>query len=489
MKVSIVTEGFQNTGYGHITRCLSIAQAFEERNIFPTLYVNGDENSKPFLPSNNYKIIDWLQRPTLLISEIKNSDVLIMDSYLAGKEFYENLSKHSRISLFIDDNLRVEYPVGIILNGTVNADTFHYPNNRRNDYLLGSRYIPLRKDFWNVPSRKISQTLTSILITFGGQDIQNLTLPIIKALEENFPKVKKKIVIGSGFTQTIEIEKCKNDFVELFFSPGSSEMLKLMLSSDIAISASGQTLYELAVTGTPTIAIGIADNQKNNIAEWKKKGFLHDPIFYGDVNILRKIISQVEKFQSVSIRKKLSGIGRENVDGHGSRRVVEFIIDKICSKQNFYLRKATQSDSQKVFNLSNDPEVRMQSITREPIVWEDHAVWFSKKISDENYIFLLAFDKKDNFIGQVKFQIEKDFAVISISISDNYRGKGLSKKILNESCLSIFQEKNFLKKIIAYIRQNNTASIGGFKSAGFTFAEEKQLNGEAFLRFILERKN
>ena len=488
MKVSIVTEGFQNTGYGHITRCLSITQAFEERNIFPTIYLNGDENSKTFLPANNYKIIDWLQKPASLLSEIINSDVLIIDSYLAGKDFYENLSKHSKVSLFIDDNLRIEYPAGIILNGTVNAENFPYPTKAGHDKLLGSRFIPLRKEFWNPSQKKINQTLKSILITFGGQDIKNLTLPILKTLNERFPDLKKYVVIGNGFTQTSQIEKEKNSSVEFYYSPDSEKMLELMLASDIAVSAAGQTIYELAAAGTPTIAVGVAENQKNNIAEWKKKGFLHDPVFYGDVNLARKIIAQVEKFQSVTIRKKLSSIGKGNVDGLGSHRAVDFIIERLCGSRNFYLRNASLSDSQMVFNLSNDPSVREQSINKETISWENHNEWYGKKISDHNYIFLLALDKKDNFIGQVRFQKEKDKVVISISITEQFRGKGLAKKILTESCARVFQTAGNVNAIIAYIRPDNKASIGGFTSAGFFPSGEESIHNEVFLKFILKRK-
>lgn len=44
MKVFIITEGSKNTGFGHITRCLSLYQAFEERGILPKFMINGDNN-------------------------------------------------------------------------------------------------------------------------------------------------------------------------------------------------------------------------------------------------------------------------------------------------------------------------------------------------------------------------------------------------------------------------------------------------------------
>ncbi|MEW6195432.1 MAG: glycosyltransferase [Bacteroidota bacterium] len=326
MKISIVTEGFQSTGYGHITRCLSLYQAFEERNIFPTLYINGDEASKLFAPDTQLKIIDWIKYPTKLAGEIKNSDVLIIDSYIGGIDHYNNFSRLSKISLFLDDNLRMDYPNGIILNGTINAEILPYKKEAGKEYLLGAKFIPIRKEFWNQPHRKINQDISSILITYGGQDVKDLTLPTLKTLEEIFPRIKVNVVLGNNKNLEDKISKSAN--VTVWHSIDAKQMMELMLNSDIAISAAGQTLYELAVTGTPTIAIAVADNQKNNILGWKKKGFLIDPIFYNDINLLRKIIGQINILSSVKIRKKLSYAGESNINGQGARSIISLLLLK-----------------------------------------------------------------------------------------------------------------------------------------------------------------
>lgn len=44
MKVFIITEGGKNIGFGHITRCLSLYQAFKEKEIIPELILNSDDN-------------------------------------------------------------------------------------------------------------------------------------------------------------------------------------------------------------------------------------------------------------------------------------------------------------------------------------------------------------------------------------------------------------------------------------------------------------
>lgn len=485
MKVSIITEGFRNTGYGHITRCISLYQAFQERKIFPTLYVNGDEKSKKFLINFNYEIIDWLNHPAQLIKKIINSDILIIDSYLASKEFYDNIYKFTKILLIIDDYMRIDYSAGIVLNGTINAEQFQYPNKKEVEYLLGSKYIPIRKAFWDIPNRKYKNNLSLILITFGGQDIRNLTLPVVKALIDYDPDLKLKVVFGNKNSEEFKEEQKIN--AEFYFSVNEEEMKNLMLECDLAIAAAGQTLYELAATGTPTIAVAVADNQRHNINEWHEAGFLLEPIYYNDINCIKKIIDQVEKMKSIRIRKKLGKNGKAKVDGKGSQIIVDFLIDKLCSVDGFYLRKATADDSEIVYKLSNEPEVRQQSINKNFIEREEHEVWFNNKIVDKNYLFLLAFDKSDNFIGQIRFHIDYNHAVVSISFTKEFRGKGLSKKIIKEACKILMDEFTSIKYVYAYILPDNKASINGFKSAGFILSGEEVFNNEKFLKFILER--
>jgi spore coat polysaccharide biosynthesis predicted glycosyltransferase SpsG/RimJ/RimL family protein N-acetyltransferase len=486
MKVSIITEGFLNTGYGHITRCLSLYQAFEEKRIYPVLYVNGDENSKAFLNNLDFKIFDWLHHPADLVKEISYSDILIIDSYIAGKEFYEKASQSCGISLFIDDTMRLEYPKGTILNGTLNAETFPYKKNSIHDYLLGSKYIPLRKEYGFFPGRKINKDVQSILITFGGQDPKKLTKPVLNAVREMFPGFILTVVIGNGFADIDSFRSVENERTKFIFSPDSKKMNELMLSCDIAISAAGQTLYELAATGTPAISIAVAENQKPNIYEWKKNKFLIDPIFSTDINYLRKVTGQINSLLSITQRKKAGSIGRAFVDGRGAQRVVEHLIDKHCLVNYFYLRKAVLDDSKNILALSNEPSVRTQSITKTQIGFDEHNKWFSKKISEEDYIFLLAFDKKNNFIGQVRFQIQNNSAVVSISIRNEFRGKGLSKKILKEACIKTFRQKN-IEKIIAYILPNNIASTKAFTSIGFVPDGEEILGDETFYKFVLSK--
>ena len=76
----------------------------------------------------------------------------------------------------------------------------------------------LRAEFWNVSKLEINDNVKNILITMGGNDLRNLTPKILELLNDNFPKVNKKVIIADSFKNTKEIESLKNEHVELIYS-------------------------------------------------------------------------------------------------------------------------------------------------------------------------------------------------------------------------------------------------------------------------------
>ena len=100
MNVVILTEGGKNKGFGHVARCSSIYNAFEQFNILPKLIIDGDESVKSILNDVDFEIIDWLND----LSVISESDIVVVDSYLANIDIYENIAKKTNLTVYIDDN-------------------------------------------------------------------------------------------------------------------------------------------------------------------------------------------------------------------------------------------------------------------------------------------------------------------------------------------------------------------------------------------------
>jgi len=101
-----------------------------------------------------------------------------------------------------------------------------------------------------------------------------------------------------------------------------------MLKCDVAIAGGGQTTYELAATGTPAVAIRLADNQSGNLQGLSAKDALE---WVGDVQdgdtesrvigTLRNLAEHADK------RARMSQAGRALVDGGGADRVAQAVLE------------------------------------------------------------------------------------------------------------------------------------------------------------------
>lgn len=324
MKVIILTEGGEIGGLGHIQRCLAISQAFEEKGIKSQFIVNGDDSVKKALKEKNYQICSWLKKRNEFFELAKKVDIVIIDSYLGDISFYKKLSELVRVPVYIDDNKRLDYPRGIVVNGGIHARELKYLKKDSIRYLLGNQYAPLRKLFWEARGRETRDAIEGVMVTTGGHDPQNVMPKIVKFLKVNYPVLRKDIIIGNAFGNIDAIKREIDKNTNLIYSPDTRKMKDIMSRSDVAISSGGQTLYELARMGVPTIAFRQAENQRLNLEAWDKKGFIEYVGGYDD--FARKISQGLDRLPLRKERVRRGGIGMRLVDGQGARRIREALL-------------------------------------------------------------------------------------------------------------------------------------------------------------------
>lgn len=329
MKVIILTEAGKNIGLGHLARCIALYQAFESKGADLKILVNSDESIKNLLAKNKYVFIDWLNEEERLFDELRGATAIIIDSYLADFNLYKRISKAADTCVYIDDNKRLDYPEGIVLNANIYAEELDYPRNERLAYLLGNRYSLLRKEFWGIPEKKIGERIESVLVTFGGDDGRNMTAGVLKILKQEFPGLRKNVIIGKCFRNIKKVLSLKDKKTDFIYDPSAERMKQAMLSADIAISSGGQTLYELACTGLPTIAVAVSDNQLRNVAGFEKSGFLKLAGWWKDGSTEQNIVKFIRGFEGVRERMVSSGIGRSLISGRGVFLSMEAITAKI----------------------------------------------------------------------------------------------------------------------------------------------------------------
>lgn len=94
-----------------------------------------------------------------------------------------------------------------------------------------------------------------------------------------------------------------------------------MLAADVAVSAAGQTLYELARCGCPTLLFGVADNQRRHMTYWPETGAGRGVGWWDDPALEANILDGLRTL-SLEDRIAMSQAGPRLVDGQGIRRLL-----------------------------------------------------------------------------------------------------------------------------------------------------------------------
>lgn len=453
-KMYILTEGGHKVGYGHITRCSALYEELEKREYDVTFVINGDDEVSSVLGDKKFILKDWRDK-NYLSNLLYEKDCVIIDSYLANEDIYEYIAYRVKKALYIDDNMRINYPKGIVCNPSIYGKELKYPFKEDMKYLLGIDYVILRKEFINIPEKKFKDKIEDILITFGGSDITNITPKILKELRKNYSQVNKHVIIGKGFINLEEIKNISDEKTFFYYNLDAEEMKNLMLKCDFAISAAGQTIYELLRVGIPFIPIQVADNQENNIKGLEKIGIINQ-----DIDEISKLLVPQDVI----------------IDGKGVERIIDFFLS------SFFIREVRDMDKKNIFDLSNEDYVRKYSLNQEKIIWENHLKWFEKQKNNENILFFIVENLEKYFLGQIKFEINenKEEATVSISFKDTIKGQGLGKVLLGDAIKKIKSKNEKIKYIRAIINNDNIPSYKLFKSLDFIL----DIKGMEFSEYI-----
>ena len=321
----IATEAGKESGYGHLNRSCAYYDAFHSLGVKTTIIVNGDPSVMKFVQGKSSEIFDWIHDEERYVKNVKEHDIVIIDSYLCEVQKYESVIRCNKLLVSLDDYQRLSYPGGIVVNGAIGAEKINYKIRGLVKLFVGVKYAPLRKDFWNVPENKISKDLKNILVTFGGSDANNYIIKTLEILSQIAPEINRKVVFGGDKNKLRAMQKFESSNTVLLHNITAKHMIKTMSESDLAISAAGQTLYELARIGVPTIAMKIATNQTGNINGMSEAGFVTRMESFDELPGL------VDEYIDYDYRSKKSAIGRRLVDGQGSKRIVREILNELLS--------------------------------------------------------------------------------------------------------------------------------------------------------------
>lgn len=454
-KIYFRADGNAQMGLGHVFRSLALTEMLNEnfdcrfiiRNPLPTLKTEilAVCNSIIELPETD----DFTPETTYLLSIINQNDIIVLDGYHFVTDYQKAFKNQGIKVVCIDDIHAYHFVVDVVINHAGGITKSDYSAEHETQFYLGLQYALLRKPFREIAKNKVEKP-NNLFICLGGADPKNDTLEILKKVEKTGETNTCFLIVGGAYLHQKSLEKFLEKTtlnVELLSNLSADDMVFYMNQCARAITPPSTISYEYLSTGGLLYLKVIADNQINI-----NRYFLQD-------NLALSFDDDFENHHQNAIEKFLKN--QPNLfDGNQQKRFLNIFCDLVITT-----RLANLDDCKLYFDWTNDPLTRQQSFNSEPIIFEQHEVWFNRRLSDENSVlYVIEFNK--NPMGQIRFQIDNNTATISYSLDKNYRGKGLGFWILKKG-VDAFRNAFSHLEIIGFVKFENIASVKVFRKLGF----------------------
>lgn len=236
------------------------------------------------------------------------------------------LVRRGRALASLDDRGVAPLPTPIVINPGFGAEALGDRYGASPVRLLGRAYHLLRREFRALPhgGAPLRDRVERIVITMGGSDPARATgRALLKAPAEGRELV---VVLGPGFRHHDDIElasrwvRQRGGTVRVVEQPPL--LAPILADCDVAVSAAGGTLTELAYLGRPTFAVAIVDDQVDVARRQAHAGLVACGVRFEDLSLAGLGVQLAMFVDDASQRRAVAAAAAATVDGQGPARIL-----------------------------------------------------------------------------------------------------------------------------------------------------------------------
>lgn len=223
-----------------------------------------------------------------------------------------------------------------VINNTPVVNWHRYSSSRPSCRVhAGPEYIALGAEYRaeHGRDRRHAGPLRDIAVTFGGTDCIETTSKVVEALTLWRPDVRKHIVLGGGFAgreRLLDMLSMRSDS-SFVLHENLPTLAPLLSSCDAAFTCGGNTLYELACVGTPSLVLYEERHELETARAFERLGF-GVCLGSGAEASAIPIRTALAAFDDPGARQAQCEIGKDLVDGAGTARILQILRNIMASR-------------------------------------------------------------------------------------------------------------------------------------------------------------
>ena len=270
MRVVFRVIGNNVVGMGHIYRSLSLAHGMANQDILFVCDVDSEPVVKKLVGSAYWLgVYDTANIADKIIS--LNPDLIVNDVLNTEKNYIDYLKKEGIVVVNFED-LGTGASVADL---TVN-ELYDYSLLSGTNILWGYEHFFVREEFEKARPNKFRDSVSEVILTFGGTDQHDLSRIVYERIKEICKKyqVFVRIVTGPGYRGFTHLKKMVSETSGVSLTHATGVISSIMESADIAITSNGRTVYELAHMNIPGIVIPQHEREETHSFAREQNGFV-----------------------------------------------------------------------------------------------------------------------------------------------------------------------------------------------------------------------
>lgn len=326
MRVLFITEGNSEVGYGHVYRCLALAEELE-RNSGVAIRFN--------LPTADKGAGGLVQRYGVVLGLRRHvhGDVCVVDLHAPEDRSLgePQITLVDSLDDWIEPRLARKKRGEVLGSGgyvvaMLPSRKYQFmerpppPGQSRHRHVYyGSDYAILAR---HILEAKPCRKQYDVTLCFGGADPAGATWLAAEALKDSSLKVVA--LLGLGFKGR---DRFANEYPRFDIPPVASNPGPFFLSSQVALTSGGMTLWEALHLGCPTVVISQNTREEDRVRALAGGGYcihMGQPDRFDSWHLAEVIQGLLANDPR---RAELSARGAALVDGAGAARVARLVLD------------------------------------------------------------------------------------------------------------------------------------------------------------------